>query len=314
MTAPTWLSAADQDSLASIGDCADALAAALRDKPNGDLWREDPQRNVLDVGNGQLLVMPSTSTGYIGVKLATVANPAARTAGPRIQGVHVQFDAQTLAPRAILDGISLTNLRTAAVSVLALRTLADPNSRELLVFGAGPQASSHVRGVVAEWPIGRIRVVSRTRDTARRFADELAPVLEGVDIGPLLPGDVEHAVAKADVIVCATNAATPVFVGSPRDGAAIVAVGSHSPHQRELPGSLMLRSYVVVEDRATALREAGDIVVAISEGLMTAEDIDADLGQLVRGTIVDGARPRVFKSVGMAWQDAVVADAILARA
>ena len=93
-----------------------------------------------------------------------------------------------------------------------------------------------------------------------------------------------------------------------------MAVGSHSPRERELPGALVKRGYIVVEDRATALREAGDIVLAIGEGLVTAEDIDADLGELVRGARVDGASPRVFKSVGMAWQDAVVADAILARA
>ncbi len=75
----------------------------------------------------------------------------------------------------------------------------------------------------------------------------------------------------------------------------------------------MKRAYVVVEDRETALREAGDIVLAIDDGLLTREDIDADLGELVRGARVDVAGPRVFKSVGMAWQDAVVADAIFAR-
>ena len=263
---------------------------------------------------GQLLVMPSAATGHIGVKLVTVADPMAQIDGPRIQGVHVQFDAHTLAPKAILDGIALTNLRTAAVSVLALRSLADPSSPELLVFGAGPQAHHHARGVAAEWPIRRIRVATRSRETAQQWADDLARELPGVDVVPLAPEEVEHAVSVADIIVCATTAETPVFSAVPRDGAAIVAVGSHSPRQRELPGALMNRAYVVVEDRATALREAGDVVLAIREGLMTAEDVDADLGELVRGARVDGAAPRVFKSVGMAWQDAVVADAILARA
>ena len=90
-------------------------------------------------------------------------------------------------------------------------------------------------------------------------------------------------------------------------------MGSHSPAARELPGALMQRAYVVVEDRAVAQREAGDVVMAISDGLMTELDIDADLGELVRGAGVGRTRPRVFKSVGMAWQDAVVAEAILAR-
>lgn len=313
MSAPRWVSAAEQGSLVTIGECADALAAALHDAPHGNSPRQDPQRKGLDLGNGQLLVMPSASTGHIGVKLITVADPMAAIAGPRIQGLHVQFDALTLAPKAILDGIALTNVRTAAVSILALRSLADPSSGELLVFGAGPQAHSHARAVAAEWPIRRIRVATRTRESAQLFVSDLARELPAVDIVPLAPEEVEHAISVADIIVCATTAATPVFGAPPRDGAAIVAVGSHSPRQREIPGPLVMRAYVVVEDRETALREAGDIVLAIEDGLLTPEDIDADLGELVRGARVVVAGPRLFKSVGMAWQDAVVADAILAR-
>ncbi len=254
MTNPAWFSAADQHALVSIGGCADALAVALRAAQVGEERRADPPRSILGVGNGQLLVMPSTSTGHIGVKLLTVADPAVCTGSPRIQGVHVQFDAVTLTPSAILDGIALTNTRTAAASVLALRALADPGSSELLVFGAGPQASSHVRGIAAEWPIRRVRLVSRRPESARLLAGELAGILDGIDVVALSPDEVEYAVADADVIVCATASATPVFAGSPRDGSAIVAVGSHSPVERELPGALMRRAYVVVEDRATALR------------------------------------------------------------
>ncbi len=313
MSAPLWLAAADQYALATIGQCADALAAALTDAAVGQDPPVDPPRQALTATNGQLLVMPSTSTGNIGVKLVTVAEPDANTGGPRIQGVHVQFDSATLAPRAILDGIALTNTRTAAVSVLALRYLADPRSRELLVFGAGPQAGSHIRGVVAEWPIERVRVVSRRRESARQLIEGPLADLSEIDIAWLAPDEVSAAVEAAGIIVCATTAATPVFEAMPGAAAAVVAVGSHSPAARELPGPVVGRAYVVVEERGTALREAGDIVLAIADGLMTEHDVDADLRELVRGAIVDRDRPRVFKSVGMAWQDAVVADAILAR-
>jgi ornithine cyclodeaminase len=308
-----WLSAAELESLVDVTACADALEAALQGQSNQDVLRSDPDRSALNLGNGQLLLMPSASTGRIGVKLVTVAGAATRVESPRIQGVHVQFDAHTLAPKAILDGIALTNLRTAALSVLALRYLADPSSTELLVFGAGPQALSHVRGIVAEWPIHRITVATRTRETAMRFADTLAVQMRSVEISTVGPEHLDDAVAAAGIIVCATTARTPLFVGPPRDGAAIVAVGSHSPHERELPGSLIRRAYVVVEDRATALTEAGDIVLAISDGDLTSGGIDADIGELVRGAGTGSSRPRVFKSVGMAWQDAVVADAVLSR-
>lgn len=310
-TAPQWLSADDQFALASIGECADALADALAGAGGRGV---DPPRAALALANGQLLVMPSAATGHVGVKLVTVADPVARPVGPRIQGVHVQFDSQTLAPRAFLDAIALTSTRTAAVSVLALRALADPASGELLVFGAGPQAIGHVRGIAAEWPIQRVRLAARRIENARRAAESLRDLLPGVDVQPLGPQDVDGAVPAADIVVCATTSPVPLFSDSVGDRTAVVAVGSHSAHERELPGALLRRAYVVVEDRPTALREAGDITMAIAEGLLSEADIAADLGEVVRGAVVDLSRPRVFKSVGMAWQDAVVAEAILARA
>lgn len=311
--APLWLSADDQNALVSIGACADALAEALA-VPATDVGMPDPPRMALALPDGQLLVMPSAATGRVGVKLVTVADTVAHPAAPRIQGVHVQFDVRTLAPRALLDAPALTCLRTAAISVVALRRLADPASSDLLVFGAGPQALSHVRGIAAEWPIRRVRVASRTADSARRAADALRPGLPDVEVGPLPARDVEDGVAAADIVVCATTSAVPLFAGTVRPGAAVVAVGSHSAVERELPGRLVQRAFVVVEDRGVALREAGDITMAIAEGLVAATDIAADLGEIVRGADVDVSRPRVFKSVGMAWQDAVVAEAILARA
>lgn len=306
---PLWLSAADQYAVASIADCADALAVVLGASSDPEVV--DPPRTALIARSGQLLVMPSTSTDHIGVKLVTIANPEAGQQTPRIQGIHVQFDAHTLAPRAILDGIALTMTRTAAVSVVALRALAHPDSSELLVFGAGPQASAHIRGICAEWPIAKVRIVSRRAESARRVAGKLSGELGAIQISALTSDAV--SVADADIIVCATTSASPIFVQSPRERSAIVAVGSHSPTARELPGRLMQHAYVAVEDRPTAMRDAGDIVMAISEGFMAENDIDADLRELVRGAAVDTRSPRVFKSVGMAWQDAVVANAILAR-
>jgi ornithine cyclodeaminase len=307
-----WLSAEDQYALCSISDCADAIAAALVAGSSCGVSSVDPPRTSLSARNGQLLVMPSTATDHIGIKLVTVADSRSSPDTPRIQGVHVQFDPATLAPRAVLDGIALSNIRTAAVSVVALRALADPASAELLVFGAGPQALHHARGICAEWPISSVRVVSRRIESARRCAAELAGVVGSIEIEAVDPEDAR--VSDADIIVCATTSKTRLFASSPRDGAAIVAVGSHSPSVRELPGALLQRSYVAVEDRAAALREAGDIVLAISEGFITERDIDADLCELVRRGRVLVNSPRVFKSVGMAWQDAVVASAILARA
>ncbi len=255
--------------------------------------------------------MPSVQTGAVGVKLVSVSD----VGNPRVQGIHVQFDPDTLAPVAVLDGVALTALRTSAVSVLALRALAVPESRDLLVFGAGPQAAAHVTGIVAEWPVTRVRVLSRRPGTAARLVDELSSTLTasapGVDVAASSADDVPGAVARADIIVCATTSATPVFDAQPSKRAAIVAIGSHTPGTRELPAALMARALVTAEDRSTALREAGDIVMAVAEGVMSADGIEADLVELVRGGVTLDDRPRVFKSVGMAWQDAVVGAEIV---
>ncbi|GHH86901.1 ornithine cyclodeaminase [Streptomyces sulfonofaciens] len=262
-------------------------------------------RTSLPAPGGHLLVMPAVSVGSAGVKLAGVApgNPA--LGPPRIQAVFVLFDAATLAPRALVDGTALTLLRTPALSALAVRALAAPDSSVLTVFGTGPQAWEHIRAVSAVRDIRRVHVVGRT---ARRVAGFLGRLRsEGVEAAAASPEDV----AEADVVVCATSATRPVFDGSLlKDGACVVAVGSHEPGARELDDTVFTRaSRVFVEDIATALREAGDVVQALSSGAVTDKGLTA-LADLPRTPPAGGIS--VFKSVGMGWQDLAVAEAAYA--
>lgn len=252
----------------------DALAAAL---VAGLDPEADPPRQIVGLdGGGELLVMPS---GAGVVKLVTVGGD------PRIQGVCVVFDPQTLAPVALVDGIAVTNLRTAAVSALAVRHLAPPDARRLLVFGRGPQAHAHVAALRAVRPLDHVDLVGR--DAA------------GVDA----------LVARADVICCCTTAREPLFDGARvADHATVVAIGSHEPDARETDDALAARATIVVESRASALREAGDVILALSAGATTAAEL-VPLADLVRGTATIPPGPRLFKSTGMAWEDAVVASA-----
>ncbi|HWI73321.1 MAG TPA: hypothetical protein VNT55_15295 [Baekduia sp.] len=264
------------DDVAALGFVAavDALEAALR----GGLDPEaDPPRSTVAVGDGELLVMPSA---HGAVKLVTVGGE------PRIQGVCVVFDPETLAPAAVVDGIALTNLRTAAVSALAVRHLAAPAPRRLLVFGRGPQAQAH--------------------------AAALRAVLPSLEHVTLAGRDQDHDVGDADVICCCTTAREPLFDGARvADHATVVAIGSHEPGAREVDGALAGRATVVVESLGSARREAGDVLLAIEEGVLRPEDL-VPLAALVRGAaVVDPQRPRLFKSTGMAWEDAVVAAALL---
>ncbi len=273
-----FLAAVDVAERLSPTAAIDALEAAL---VSGLDPEADPPRGALAVGAGELLVMPSATADHAVVKLVTVGGE------PRIQGVCVVFDAATLAPVALVDGIALTNVRTPAVSALAVRALAVPAARRLLVFGRGPQARGHVEALRAVRPIEHVDMVGRDGS--------------GVD----------ELVRAADIICCATTAREPLFDGAlVADHATIVAIGSHEPEARETDDALAERATVVVESRTSALREAGDVIGAIAAGVLRADEL-VTLADLVRGRVSIPAGPRLFKSTGMAWEDAVVASALV---
>lgn len=295
------LSADDITGAVPYSAAIDALEKALRADVDP---AADPARTSVEMGAGHLLMMPSYAGEFAGVKLASVApdNPARGL--PRIQAVYVLIEAATMSPLALVDGTALTTIRTPAVSAVAARTLAPRHLRHLVVFGSGPQAQGHIEALAAGHDIDRVTVVGRDP----RRAAALVGHTGGIGI-PAVVGDPD-AVREADAIVCATTAETPLFDGAMvGDDATVLAVGSHRPEHRELDASLMGRSTVVVEDRATALREAGDVVLAIADGALDAERLlpMRDLVRDDRGR--DADRPAVFKGTGMSWQDLVVASA-----
>jgi ornithine cyclodeaminase/alanine dehydrogenase-like protein (mu-crystallin family) len=251
----------------------DALDAALTAGLDPE---SDPPRQFLSLEHGELILMPSEVSGHVAVKLLTIGGE------PRVQGVVVVFDGTTLAPAALIDGIALTNVRTSAVSALAVRHLASADAKRLLVFGRGPQAHAHVEAISAIRPIEHVDLLGRDHPGA----DEL--------------------VAAADIICCATTASTPLFDGAlVADHATVVAIGAHDPDARETDDALARRATVVVESRVSALREAGDVITAIGSGALREDEL-LSLAELVKGAPVpDG--PRLFKSTGMSWEDAVMA-------
>jgi ornithine cyclodeaminase/alanine dehydrogenase-like protein (mu-crystallin family) len=275
-----FVSAADVERL-TASRAADALEAALL----GGLDPEaDPPRGAVDAERGQILLMASAAARDPVVKLVSVGGE------PRIQGVCVVFDGETLAPAAVVDGIALTNVRTAAVSALAVRRLATPDARRLVVFGRGPQAHAHVKAMREIRPIDEVELVGRDR------------------------GDVRDLVARADIVCCCTTAREPLFDGElVAEHATVVAIGSHEPDARETDDALAARATIVVESRTSALREAGDVIQAIEAGATTPDHL-VTLSELVRGeTEAAPDRPRLFKSTGMSWEDAVVAGALRRR-
>ncbi|MGW8376714.1 ornithine cyclodeaminase family protein [Streptomyces sp. ODS28] len=284
------------------GDAVEALRHALA---SGLDVSATPPRSKVPLDAGELLLMPAEHGGYAGVKITGVApdNPARGL--PRITGSYLLLEGATLRPLALLDGETLTLLRTSAVSALAVDCLATPDSARLAVFGTGPQALAHAVAVHQVRPLTSVHIVGRTPENARSLAERCRET--GI---PAAVADAGTALAEADIVACCTSASSPLFDGSAlQPHATVVAMGSHSPHDREVDTATVRRSTVVVEDVDTARREAGDVVVPLAEGalaedrLITLQDLVRDPGQ------VAGDRPRLFKSVGMAWQDVVLAAA-----
>lgn len=304
MPNPIFLDEAHTYAAATIAQCADALEDALR---NGFTGEEDPPRAFMDLPQGEMLMMPSRVTGTPTIKVVTIHHDSDGP-GPRIKGVHLVFDPQSLAPRVIMDAAALTVMRTTAVSLVALRALAPAEAQRLVIFGVGPQGVAHLDAIVQEWPLTHVTVSARRLERAQAMAQASRLKYPGLTIDAVEIGVASEATAASDIIVCATTATEPVFA-DPGHAVTAVAVGGHSPTARELPGELVSRSFVAVENRVAALREAGDIVMPIEAGLMTAQDIRADLGELVTQTFeLPGSR--VFKSMGMGWEDAVVSARI----
>jgi len=302
---PPWISAEQVFERVGYADAAAAVRSALEGGLDPAL---DIERRIVGLAAGQMLLMPSESGAFAGVKIATVAPDNPALGRERIQGVYLLMDARSLTPVALIDGVALTTLRTAAVSAAAAALLAPAHIGHLLVFGSGPQARGHVAAMRAIRPIDRLTVVARDAGRAAAFADEVSS--DGLPSTAGKAGDVRDA----QLIVCATTARTPLFDGSlvPADSCTI-AVGSHEPDAREVDSALIARSQVVVEDVAVALREAGDVIVPIGEGAIDAESL-VPLAAIVRGaTEVDRTRPRVFSSSGMSWEDLVVATEVYRR-
>jgi ornithine cyclodeaminase len=302
---PPFISAVDLQAALDYGGAVDALDEAFR--------LEDPAagpiRSHLEIPGGELLLMPAHTAAGTGVKLVTLSHENPGRGLPFIHGIYVLFAPGTLVPVALLDGAALTALRTAAVSALATRYLAREDAHRLVVFGAGSQARAHVDAMRAVREIDRVTIVGRNPERAAALVAALTA--QGVAAST---ADAS-AVAEADIVCTCTTSREPLFdASSVMPGTHINAVGAYRPDARELDGTLLARALLVVETQASALAEAGDIVLAIADGALDA-GVLRELAPIVRGLEgrADDAQVTVFKSVGLAFEDLVLAAAAAAR-
>jgi len=264
---------------------------------------------------GTLLLMPAWSSPgapprFTGVKIVQVAPGNGALGLPAVQAVYLLSDGETGQPIALLDGAELTERRTAAASTLAGRYLARPDSRRLLVLGAGRVAAALAEAWADRRGLTEVAIWSRRPAQAEALAAQLME--QGVPARATASADPRGY----DIVSAATLSDTALIHGAAVDpGTHIDLVGAFRPTMRESDSDLIARATLVVDTRAGALAEAGDVVQAIAEGAITADHIAADLADLCRGAHPGrtGAQEvTLFKSVGWAGED--LAAAMLAVA
>ncbi|GAA4756022.1 ornithine cyclodeaminase family protein [Actinomycetospora chibensis] len=268
-------------------------------------------------GAGLLATMPAYSPrlGVLASKLLTVY-PANEAQGfPVHQAAIAVFDPATGEMLALVNGDLLTAARTAACSARSIRHLARPGSRVLAVLGNGPQAREHARYACRVHDFADVRVGAR--DPAKAAA--LAADLEGEGL-PARGTTIDDAIADADVVCAATSTVEPLLRrGHVRPGTHIASVG-YIPDGREVDAAILREALVVVEHRETCLQPfpagSNDLAELVAAGELDPDGV-VEIGELVHGRRAgreDEDRVTVFKSVGVAVQDAAAASVVLAAA
>jgi ornithine cyclodeaminase len=255
--------------------------------------------------------------GY-GIKVVSDFYDNEKKRVPRMTALLALFDGETGAPRTVMEGAHLTDVRTGAGTGLAARYLARQESRVLAVIGAGRVARNQVEALCQEHRIEQILLATRTPARAEDFVKRMAAV------GAPVPADIrvvpsrEAAVRDADIVVAATTAHTPVFDGRHlKPGAFVVAAGAYEATAREVDSETIRRaSKRVIDSKADCLADAGDLQIPLAEGILKESDI-AGIAEVVAGTRPGRERAdeiTYYKSTGVPIQDLVTAQAVERRA
>jgi thiomorpholine-carboxylate dehydrogenase len=275
-----------------MADLIPVMEKALIDFSEGKVTQ--PVRSVINVDppGGFLGLMPALTREGLGLKAVTFYPTNAEDGIPTHMATIFLIDPQTGTSLAIMDGRLITEMRTAAVSAVATKLLAAPESKILAILGSGVQARSHAEALRRVRNFEEIRVWSPTWEHAKQFAEEIGATAVSA----------EEAVRGADVVVTVTNSKTPVLKGSwLKSGCHVNAIGACRPDWRELDDEAMQKSVVFVDSRQGAMKESGDVI-------LSGAKIYAELGEALAGKVPPHAdETTIFKSLGMAVEDIAAA-------
>ena len=306
----------DVAELLPLGECIKVVEEIFRLQGEGKI----PVSQILSVkaAAGGLHVKAGLLPGhknYIVGKLNTnfPDNPA-RLSLPTIQGLIAIFDAENGSPLALLDSMEVTIKRTAAASAVAAKYLARKNSKVGTVCGCGQQGRVQLRAIRTVLPLQEVYAFDSNFEAARIFAAELSRELK-IDVEAV--HNPNAAIRRSDVLVTSTTA-TGFFVHKEDvpDGAFIAAVGADDTHKQELDPALMASAKVVADSLEQSCT-IGDTHHAIAKGLMSKENVYADLGEIVAGKKsgrVSDNEIIIFDSTGIAIEDAAAAALVYAKA
>ncbi|MFN8486608.1 MAG: hypothetical protein U0350_03390 [Caldilineaceae bacterium] len=309
----------DVESLLTMSDAIAAVEDGFRRLGLGHVVM--PQRAATPIAphNGLHLSMPAFvggNPGTLTIKIVTVyGDNQTRFGLPTIQGMLLLHDARNGQLLAMMDAEHLTAVRTGAASGVATRYLARPDAATVTLFGAGAQAGEQLKAMCAVRPIQRAFVLTRSGTKDADFCTKMATKL-GIEV--VATREIQAAVSAADIICTATNASTPVFDGQwLQPGAHINAIGAYTAKMRELDTTTIQRSRIFVDHHKAAQTEAGDILIPIANQEYTYAQVAGELSELINGAVVGRTKTdeiTVFKSVGLAMQDAVTAARVYALA
>jgi len=313
-----FLSRSDVVRALPMPDVIEGMKVAFAALSAGDV--EMPLRSrVAGQKDGVSLIMPAhlTMTGDMGVKVVSVFPQNVSIDLPIIHAVVLVLHAETGEVLAMVEGGSLTAIRTGAGAGAATDILANEDASSVAIIGSGVQARTQLEAVCAVRDIQQVRVFSPTRENAENFAAEMS----GQGMIPALI-DVENsandAIADADIICTATTSLSPVFDGNLlKPGVHINAVGSYMPTMQEVDEVTLQKSRIYVDSYESVFEEAGEIIIALQNGAISEDDLYAELGEVINGKKNRRQSPddiTYFKSCGVAVQDAIAASIALQNA
>ena len=290
-------------------DVIAAIEAAFRDRYPAAVI---PLRTQIATNDGVVLLMPcyDPTRNALGMKLVTVLDHPSRPED-RIQATYLLLDPVTGKPRLEIPAGYLTDLRTAATSAVATKYLARDDAKTLGIFGTGREARAHLKVVRLVRNFTRILVTGSKTEKSRRFAEEMSNELNIV----VEAAETATCASNSDVICTCTTSNTPLFEGLLlKPGTHLNVVGAFQPHTREVDDVTVQRSLVVADTHDAVLAEAGDILIPLSQGLITRDHVRADLHELLSGKKTVRTSPQditLFKSVGSALEDLATAELLV---